>query len=389
MTKRPTQKVASRRTVRILGILLGIVLVFGIATPYFFRPQVAQAFPGEALAAAVWTFVKTKIATGIYIARHGALEVAYKNALRTFFTQMARDTAIRLTTSGPGQTSLFITDKNYYTKLASGAAGDFLDTLGTKAFGVDVCKPQDLNVQFSIQQAVEKLAKKALSGISINVPCEKEYNKALKEDKLIIGQGKFDAKWTGDDTWPVTLPQAKSKLASLYNLRNDALFSSQCGGEAVNNASTCPASLANREDMLCAYGNADEYSLGACIQVYEKDITDYQKAADANLKKCFARITPRVQRCSATDVFRNFEQLGKPLDLVKVTKYFEPGENDIGSLFTLTDTMQQKALEAEKQERDAVNADYVPLRDPLTGEILTPKTNIIKEGEKLSEDSEA
>lgn len=372
-------------------MVLGIVLVLGIATPYFFRPQEAQAFPGEAWAVAQWTFIKKKIETAIYTAKHGALELAYKNALRTFFTQMARDTAIRLTTSGPGQGPLFITDKHYYTNLASGAAGDFLDTLGTKAFGIDVCQPQDLNVQISIQQAVEKLATKALTSVSPNVPCEKEYNKALKEGKLIVGQGKFDPQYTSDSSrYGVTLQQAKAKLAKLYTMRNDPFFSAKCAADAINNPSTCPASLANRQgDILCGYKDANQHSLGECIQVYEHDTTEFQKTADANLKKCFARITPRVQRCSATDVFRNFEQLGKPLKLAEVTKYFDPGENDIGTLFTLTDKLQQKAVQAEVEERDATAADYIPLRDKVTGEILTPKTNIKKEGEKLSEDKEA
>ncbi len=355
-----------KRTVKLLSAILGFVLVIAIVVPFAFRPQPAQALPGEAMAAAVWTYIKTKITKGIEIVRKNAADIAYKTALRTYLTQFAQETAIRITTSGPGQKPIFPSDPKYYLKFGDAAAGDFLDNLAKNSFGIDVCKPLNLNQQFSIESAVNKLASK-LDKFDPANRCNQEYDKARTKGLFTVGAGIFQVGVVGvgpPGGLQLTLPDAE---ANLKKIRSNLSFFRQCQNPL--DAAACPSTLMQPE---CPFA-AGTHSLGECVSEYERDISTYKKKIDNDRRICTekTRTQPRIQRCSLSQAFDNYKALGSAEILPEVTKYFEPGENDIGTIFQLEDEAQELAREAEQIERDVQTFGTGPIRDTVTGKILT------------------
>ncbi len=84
---------------------------------------------GDVVTAGKWIWEQIKTA-GEYAWKHGAA-VAYKNALTTFSTQIARDLAITVTSGGKGQGPLFQTStwKGYLDNTVANSAGELLDGL--------------------------------------------------------------------------------------------------------------------------------------------------------------------------------------------------------------------------------------------------------------------
>ncbi len=342
----PDQPHKTRRIKR-LAIALLVVFVLVFFLPFLTKPQEAKAFPGEALAAAVWRYVKDKIDKAITVARKGAVDLAFKNALKVYLTKVAEDTAVWLASAGTGQKPLFVTDPHYWTNLSDAAAGDFLDTLSTNTFGINVCKPLDPRKQFSVESAVRALVDPANA---CQNECKREYTAAQTTDGPQIGPP-IDLSLTLPDAEDI-LGQFRAAIAGGVDPTKPALdagepFSTFCDGPIT----------------------ASE-----CLSIYERDIQTYKFTIDKDYKVCLnlCSANKRVARCTLSQIGENIDKAKNSSLLPKLTKYFEPGENDIGQILTLSEKAQNAATKAEQEARDAQNAKVQPLKDPVTGEIKTP-----------------
>lgn len=367
MSEQTQQKKHSKR-VRLTLSLLTLAFAAVIVLPAAISPKEAKAFPGEALAAAVWSFTKTKINDALKTARKTASDLAFKNALKVYLTKFAEDTAVWLASAGTGQKPLFVTDPHYWTNLTDAAAGDFLDTIGTEAFGVDVCAPANIRQQYSVESAVRALVDP--ENFCSN-QCNREYQKALNTDLLTIGEREFAAGAT------MTLPQAEQTLRQLQSMINqnpNCLATSEEPNRPFDPI-RCPAPA-----DVCPNDGSVPVALGTCIEAYSRDVTRYKQATEQNNRLCLnlCSAKKRVARCTASDIFEEGGLIGsvrRQIEnkefLPKFSLYFEPGENDIGQLLTLAEKARQIQADALLQD-SAINKGIQPQTDPITGEVRTP-----------------
>lgn len=351
-----------RFSIRFSATLLASVLVFALILPSLAKPRIAQAFPGEALAAQIWKDAKERFAKAIESARKGAADLAFKNALKVYLTKFAEDTAVWLAAAGTGQKPLFITDPHYFKNLTDAAAGDFLDTLATNTFGVDVCAPTDLRTRFSIESAVNALVNPA--NFCQN-QCQKNYNQAVSTDTFVVGESVIKSVFSLSDIrygMKLTLSQAEANLKALQAIKAPR---SPSGGTI----------MAGPKEMCGTVA----LNLFTCIEAYVTDITTYKQTASQDLRLCMnlCSAKKRVARCTFTEIQKNIKGTGSQIKnaefIPKITRYFEPGENDIGQLLTAA----EKAEEAKQRakEEDAAtrgNSDTQPVKDKITGEVKTP-----------------
>ena len=105
----------------------------------------------------IWDYL-----VGIYDNVKGMLyragNIAYKNALRTFLSRLAYDTATRLAEGNIGQSPLFnIRNMDaFVTDVGQTTLADTLDVLASTNgfFNFDVCQPQDINLRFAIHYSL-------------------------------------------------------------------------------------------------------------------------------------------------------------------------------------------------------------------------------------------
>lgn len=353
MSNSPQQKRPSH--IKLFAWLLAIILVMTFFLPFFAQPKPAQALPGEALAAQVWRFIKDKINDAIKLARKYSADLAFKNALKVYMTKFAEDSAVWLASAGTGQKPLFVTDPHYWRNLTDAAAGDFLDTIATKNFGIDVCKPVDLRRQFSIESAVKALVDPA--NFCSN-QCKSNKAQAEETDTFIVGEREFT-----NGTFTTTLPDAENNL--------DRMVGSVAGGLDPESGAWA------HFPELCG----TPVTVGECVNIYDRDLATYRRAVNQDFRLCMnlCSANKRVARCTYSQIEDNVKNLKgqiKNKDFIpKFTKTFEPGENDIGQLLTLAEKAK-KAVEEKVQEDKTVrgDSDIKPLTDKVTGEVKTPRS---------------
>ncbi len=349
------------RYTKILAVILGVFLVVAIFGPSFARPEKAQAFPGEAMAAAVWKWYKENIEKRINKVTKGAADLAFKNALKVYLTKLAEDTAVWVASAGTGQKPLFLTDPNYFNNLTDAAAGDFIDTLATKTLGVDVCKPADPQKQFTLQTGLAALINPTNLCQS---QCKRNNTNALKdvESAMQIGAAEFE------QVQQLPLPVAEGVLADLQQSLNTIPDCKEFPLDVV--ACAVPAGLTG----YCNFKGGDvNSSLGNCIQVYERDIAAYKQTVSSDYQTCLnlCSAQKRVARCTASEAFDNYQSLTSKEFTTQVSLYFDFGQNDIGNLIKLreqADDVKAKALEAYKVSKEGIQA----VVNPTTKEVKTP-----------------
>ncbi len=136
-----------RRTLAILALVLTI---FGSAGAGLFTPRPANAqftdFANLVINSAQWVYDSVLAPAAKWAWDHGAA-VAFKNAAKTFTQQIAYNTAVKITSSGSGQTPLIQTKSfgQLMSDAADDAAGDMLDTLGKENgfLKLDLCQPSN------------------------------------------------------------------------------------------------------------------------------------------------------------------------------------------------------------------------------------------------------
>lgn len=356
--------VGPSRHLRLQAVVFTVVVVSALALPIALRPNEAKAlfFPVAqpvVEVASPWD----KIWDGIQRVFKAARDLAFKNALKVYLTKVAEDTAVWLASAGTGQKPLFVTDPHYWKNLTDAAAGDFLDTLATNTFGVNVCAPADIRTQFSIESAVKAIVDPA--NFCSN-QCKSNQNEALNTDTFVVGHGVF----TTEFVW--TLPQAQDVLD---NLKGAVASGINPNSMADGFPGQCPADI----------------SIGDCINVYEADIQRYKQVVNQDYRLCLnlCSAKKRVARCTFSQIQANMEKLGgqiKNKDFIpKFTAYFEPGENDIGQILTLVEQAADAKKKA-KEEDEATRLGVQPKKDPITGEVKTPPELTKKAAEGLAED---
>lgn len=398
--------------------VLAVALVLLILLPVASAPRTANAFPGEAMAAAVWTFVKNRWNEISKLARKTGADLAFKNALKVYLTKVAEDTAIWLASAGTGQKPLFVTDPHYFTNLGDAAAGEFLDTLATSSFGIDVCKPTDLRMQFSVESAVRSLVDPANW-------CQNKENAvrqaSLTTDTFLVGEPEEQLGLM--QSVRLTMPQAEANRAAIQAIAERCQQNRVCQTDHRTSCTTdsdCPplpapagtcapfdlyTSMEQARDfggdcspdlILATYcpvqpGAEDTFSLGACLDAYTRDITDVQAEIEQvyrlNMNLCSAK--KRVARCTASTIFNNAAATGQQISnnefIPQFSQYLEPGENDLGQIMTLA----EKALNASQEaflKDQAQRLGIGPVVDPVTGEVKTPAEQTKAAAEKLADD---
>ncbi|MFH1171873.1 MAG: hypothetical protein V1778_05050 [bacterium] len=337
------------------ALLLLVVLVFAFFLPFFAEPKPAQALPGEALAAQVWAWMKKRVDDAIAQARKTSADIAFKNALKVYTTKLAQDTATWIASAGTGQKPLFITDPHYFKNLTDAAAGQFLDTMATKNLGVDVCKTPNLKTQFSIESAVRALVDPANW---CQNQCKAKNTAAENTDTFIVGEGVFM-----NIQIVVTLPEAQNNLDTL----NGAVAADDTILDIPGGAAAFPT--------ICDPAG----TVRECINVYTQNIATYKRVIAQNnslcLNLCSANVT--VARCTLSQIEAEVNNVGHQLKnkdfIPKITKTFEPGENDIGQIITLAEKAKDAAQEKLQQDQAIRgNSDVQPVTDKITGKVKTP-----------------
>lgn len=370
-----------------LATVLGIVIVLTLVLPAVVRPPEAQAFPGVDWAIAIWNHLKTKAHDAWKTARKNATDLAFKNALKVYLTKLAEDTAVYLSSFGTGQKPLFITDpKNYFKDLTDAAAGEYLDTIGTTAFGIDVCQPLDLRTQFSVESAVRALVDPA-NWCQNN--CQNNQETALTSDTFLIGEGVVATPWA------TTLPQAEEfksvmeRVIEQSGCTQDELYDGATSYLTCNYLAV-PASLGDNNPNECP---SVVSSMGVCLSGFSTQVERYKQivASDFQLCQNLCSARRRVARCTATQALNNLEQAGGQIThgqfIPSFTTYFEPGENDIGQILTLVERTRQIKEEAEKEDKaKRGDSDVLPVTDPVTGEVRTPRSLVEESSKKLAQD---
>jgi len=161
-----------KKTQRYLVKGLIAVLLFGVVT--FSLPVKVQATPDTTLA----VIAQTATTVGHWIAENAtklyenvlkrAGNIAFKNALRTFTSQIAYDTATRLVEGDWGKSPLFSTQNfgNFLQSVGETTVVDTLDVLGkTNGFmSFDVCNPQSADLKFAFSSALLSQFEKDFTG---------------------------------------------------------------------------------------------------------------------------------------------------------------------------------------------------------------------------------
>ena len=365
MPKAPQQKRPSH--LKLIAWLLAGVLVVVFFLPFFAQPKTAQALPGEALAAQVWRYIKDRIDDAIKLARKYSADVAFKNALKVYMTRFAEDTAVWLASAGTGQKPLFVTDPHYWKNLTDAAAGDFLDTIATKNFGIDVCKPVDLKRQFSIESAVKALVDPA--NFCTN-QCKSNQDQALTTDTFIVGEQEFT-----NGTFTTTVPNAEKNINRMK-------------GDVAGGLNPGSGAWAHYPEIC-----GTPVTVGDCIGIYDRDLATYKRVVNQDYRLCLnlCGANKKVARCTYSQIEDNVKNLKgqiKNKDFIpKFTKTFEPGENDIGQLLTLAEKAKDAVAEKTKIDETLRGAsDILPLVDKITGEVKTPRSLVGGAAQKLTED---
>lgn len=298
-------------------------------------------------------------------AKKNALDLAFKRALTTFLTNVAQQTAVYISNvvTGTRQKPFWKSDPAYFSNLLDATAGDFLDSLGTDVFGIDVCSQADSRKQYSLATAVRQLVDPANW---CQRSCDQQMKQANTADTFQVGVGVISP--LTDAIGPpggiaLTLPQAEMNVKAL----RDTLNLAQC--EDVYSAEDCPA---QGTDALSACGQLP-VSLGDCLDAYSRDIAAYKQAVGQKHGACvqLCNVEKRVARCTASDAIKNVKNQKEADLLPEFSKYIQPGENDISQLLILPQKAEEakdQALEAERIAKEGFSG----LVDKLTGKVKTP-----------------
>ncbi|MFH0853780.1 MAG: hypothetical protein V1853_05250 [bacterium] len=344
-----------RRNRLIASVLLSamiFVVVFGLAIP-----RKAEAFPGEAMLAAVYTEIKTSMRwlwdnakKAFEKAQETAYDVAFKNYMSTFLGRVAEDTAIWISSAGTGQSPLFITNPHYWRDLNDAAAGDFLDTISSDVFGYSLCEPLDVNKKVQLELATRNLIN------PLNV-CENSCNSEFDEWEQEIGL----ANQYLVEIWA---RQANANPKTLAQCPTDEIFGSPTG--APN-----PTEMTNIDCYQWLQSSTDSLRAGATSR---RD----KCLSDCNQKR-------RTSKCTATTVWNNIRDIEEYT--IEFQLYFEPAQNDIGQLLTLYGLTREKQQEAVDAEKTIYDDNLGAVTSSLKTDILTPKELVVKKSGQSIEDS--
>lgn len=391
----PRRQTAKRKALTLLAVL---VLALGILAP---SAQPARAIFFEDITtwpAAIWTFVKKRADKAWDKSLKSAADVAFKNALKVYMTNIAEQTAIMLTTWGTGQKPLWETDAHWWSKLNDSAAGDFLDTLSTKTIGIDVCAPENPQQQFALESVVRALVNPQNWCQSL---CKSENEKASTSDTFVVGQGIFGVaivrtlddgtQMQGDIIGPpggitMTLPEAQGKVKQMQTFVMTLPGCRDTRKDNPDYQTNCPSTAAIG---FCPYRSTEKHSLDECIAQYESDIATYQRTVNSKNSTCSNLCSAQVRkgRCTASETLDNLNlSKEKSNDIViSLNLFFNPEQNDLGKTLLLRDKADQEKSLAQQ----AASAAYQGIRgitDKVTGNVTTPATETEEAGKSLAQD---
>lgn len=272
-------------------------------------------------------------------------DVAYKTGLRVFYQQLAQLTFNFVSTAGTGQKPLFMTDPYYFQNVLVGAQNDFLDTLATDYFGVQVAAGSTAQ-----EKAIALLARGILNPAT---ECEAQCSAAAKFDQGNIAALEGDAKSATE--YARTWFEQYSAPGSQVPLEMD------CPLLFEQSTNTYKHSLSQTSKLtpdICAR------------ELNNLLVTEKQKASRA-IHQC-------VKQCAAgkQTTLRNDPELnrlvGNEQVALAVSELFRPQQNDLGTLLKVTSDARTKGIAVTAAERDiAANSGIQPVRT-LSGEVKAP-----------------
>lgn len=341
--------------------LLIVVLILGISFTTLAIPQKAQAFPGEALAAAAWKEIRDSLRylrDNLNALRKNALktaaDISYKNTLRLYLARVAQDTAVWVASAGTGQKPLFITDPNYFRNLNDAAVGDFVARMSTNTFGVTVRDPGTPQGRAAIQQIVRNLHSPANGTQSCNNFClqlnsEREQKAAdIRERLQEVEKSVPDNAKIGEVEGPeIDCPVAGGNIeeAEIIWTPENGLNS----GGMKTSALRCHVSLTNALDRL-------------------------KVEATTTFKACQSECTAFGGRKESTA-----SQAWSNLKVVEVgsavSSYYSLDGNDFGIALKLYQDAAEAGQQQEQAARDITPVGGLkPIVSPVSGEQTVPST---------------
>ncbi len=354
---------------KVLIGLAGLIIIFNFSIAAF-RPVPAKAFPGEAMAAAVFREVrqifrdirftiKDKIAKVMKV----SADVAFKNALSVFLGKLAEDTATWVASAGTGQSPLFISDKKYFQNLGYAAAGDFLDTYVKDVFGTSLCQPY-VNQQVNLIRASEKL---------------------VLGNPLAVCQNGCSSESTNRQA---RIKQIEGELAGMQEvLRADQ----ESGGVTTQ---TCrvqppvgPPPATGWSDSDYYYGTPGiQLDSGDCVRIMSAVLAKEKAQDNQSLKLCLQQCNSgrRKEACSAKDMWKNLEASKVT---AQVSLFFEPEQNDIGQLAKIYGLSAQKQTQSIEQEKTVVQGGIKPTETKVSGQPTSPAVLVQKKAEEPIENA--
>lgn len=394
MRKKQQQQKAKNRF--FAGIGLGLLIVIAVGT-FVFPIHRAEAFPGEALAAAVWKEARDQIRNIANTVASSAKEaykitkdVAFKNALRIYLNKIAEDTATYIATGAPGQTSLFLTNPGgYFADIGDAALADYLDTVSSGTtnshlfdFGgdnvrIDLALRSSLEPDFcrdGCQRDYElklsglSLYKQALSAIQT---AQQQYVQAEVANAEAICSGisdqpTCDAEPNLNCAWKSTNPQS-CEVAPLVYQRSRPLNDddkNQSGNEQLAQiiqtdcTDTGNTSLFSCERALNQYIESVQ---STALSQQQRCVQLCESASNQNKSVAGKLSSGEISAFSSEDFYKDFPSL------------FEDEQNPVGQFLFAYQAAREESDTAQQQEKETLDYSNVgPLRSIITGAILTP-----------------
>jgi|GEM_PF-3809862 len=410
-----------------VGILFAMMVAF-IAVPV----HQAQAFPGEALAAAVWKEVRDQVRYIADKASQAAKEaykttkdVAFKNALRIYLTKIAEDTATYIATGGAGQKPLFLTNPGkYFVDVGDAALGDYLDTISSGALGTSLCDIGPVHVKIDLALRAEINPNFCTNG------CQRSYEQKLSAygiyDDLIAyltgvykeyynTQGQDLEKKCSDQTpngkaaCENVTPQGTCSWdqgASLCNANVDRPMTpgEMRGGMAMTKLPVKylqdPKTIPLYNDFLGASTLGDAYQkiiearcpiekqntttgektiyLKSCLDALTSTITAEKQNAQFDQQRCVRLCTgeKRTAKCTFSQIKQRTTTAFKQSDFNKTyPQIFDAKQNEVGQYLFAYETSREQAATETQKAKDAITFDKIgSVKSPVSGSITSPST---------------
>lgn len=398
----------------VVGVTIGLIVVVSVA--FFFAPvRQAQAFPGEAMAAAIWRFARDQAVRSWDLAKDAAKEaykitkdVAFKNALRIYLTRIAEETATYIATGDPGQKPLFLEKPGkYFVDVGDAALGDYLDTVSSGALGASLCDIGPVKIKIDLAYRAEISPNFCTDG------CQRAYEKKLNEiddhilirDELQKTLDQFRTDQLSAQTQCVTYP---NQAACTADAVCDWCFaaSGACAADVCGPDPALSRAMDNYEIYSGAFtGDADEQAaiieefctstgsddLALCVRNLTTFIETHQQQAEFTRQRCVQLCTgaKRSAKCTFTQIKERSIAAYKQSEFsATYPEIFNAKQNEVGQYLLVYESARAEAEQTRQEARDTLTFDEVgPIQSIISASIITPSTLTRSAAEKPVEEA--